>query len=178
METTTTSLLSTNTQQAQQSPNDNDALRGLALDGFLELMVTELQNQDPLDPMDNSEILAQISQMREIEASSKMSDVLEAVATSIDGIALGQQIAGASSMIGKHVSATVASTTEEGEIEQINVQGIVDRVSFNGGEPTVHIDGFDIKMSEILTMSNADASEDSEEDADAETDEAAATDES
>ena len=45
-------------------PNDpaagTDGLRDVDLDQFLQLLITEIQNQDPLDPMENSEILEQI----------------------------------------------------------------------------------------------------------------------
>ncbi len=150
-------------QQPQQAPGENDALRGLALEGFLKLMVTELQNQDPLDPMDNSEILAQISQIREIEASTNMSKVLETVASSIDGIALGQRIAGASGLMGKYVEADVevtivpaeGQTDAEPKTETKTIQGLVDRVSFNGAEPIVYVDGTAIKLSQIVDVASS-----------------------
>ncbi len=155
-------------QQAQQAPGQDDALRGLALDGFLKLMITELQNQDPLNPMENSEILAQISQIREIAATSEMSDVLESVATSIDGIALGQRIAGASSLIGKHVEAKIEVTLvpadgeTEAKTEMQTIRGVVERVSITDGEPIVYVDGNAIKMSQVHSIaSDADALENS-----------------
>ena len=44
------------------------------LDDFLKLMIAELQNQDPLDPMENSEMLQQLSQMRSIGATDKLTE--------------------------------------------------------------------------------------------------------
>lgn len=89
-------------------------LRDLELGQFLQLMITELQNQDPLDPMDNSEILQQISQIREISSTDSLSETLQSVLT-------GQNLATASGLIGKQVSALNDSLE--------NVEGVVDRVS-------------------------------------------------
>jgi flagellar basal-body rod modification protein FlgD len=100
-----------NQESNQRGAND---LRHLDLDNFLDLMIAELQNQDPLDPMDNSEILQQINTIREISATNELSDTLAAVLT-------GQNLSTASSLIGKSVDAL----TDSGE----NIQGVVDRVS-------------------------------------------------
>lgn len=97
-----------------QAPGSSGALRGLDMDHFLTLMITELQNQDPLNPMDNAQILQQISQIREIEATSSMQQTLDAVL-------LGQNLANASGLIDKNVTAL----TETGD----RVQGKVASVS-------------------------------------------------
>ena len=90
------------------------AVQDLDLDQFLRLMIAELQNQDPLDPLDNSEMLQQITQIREIGASDKLSETLAAVLT-------GQNLTTASALIGKDVAAL----TDDLE----NIQGKVERVS-------------------------------------------------
>lgn len=99
------------TTPVQRGPRD---LRDVDLDQFLQLLIAEMQNQDPLDPMDNSEILQQISQIREISATDQLSDTLQAVLT-------GQNLTTASSLIGKQVTAL----SDDAE----NINGIVDRVS-------------------------------------------------
>jgi flagellar basal-body rod modification protein FlgD len=40
----------------------------LGKDAFLSLLVTQLQHQDPLDPQDNSEFLAQLAQFSSLES--------------------------------------------------------------------------------------------------------------
>ena len=59
---------------AASQSNTDDALRGLGMDDFLKLMITQMQNQDPLDPMSNSEMLQQISQIRAIGATAELSE--------------------------------------------------------------------------------------------------------
>ncbi len=90
------------------------AVSQVDLDQFLRLMIAELQNQDPLDPLDNSEMLQQLTQIREIGASDRLTATLDAVLT-------GQNLTTASGLIGKEISALTDSAEE--------VRGVVDRVS-------------------------------------------------
>jgi flagellar basal-body rod modification protein FlgD len=123
-----------------------DALANLDLKEFLNLFIAEMQNQDPLDPMDNSEMLAQISQIREIGATDSLSSTLESVQ-------LGQALSTASGLIGKEVRAL---TTAQIGTEQEFIEGIVEKVSIENGKPVLHVDGNEIeldKISEILPSS-------------------------
>ena len=120
------------------SAND---LREVDMDQFLQLLIAELQNQDPMDPMENSEILEQISQIREISATNQLSDTLGAVLT-------GQNMATASSLIGKRISALSDSAKP--------VEGVVDRVSIETDESDesvrmlrVHVGGQKIRLDNI-----------------------------
>jgi flagellar basal-body rod modification protein FlgD len=120
--------------QGSQAQNANGPLRGLDMDHFLQLMITELQNQDPLDPLDNAQILQQISQIREIEATSRLQETLQAVL-------MGQNLANASGLLGKHVKGL----TESGE----QVQGKVDRVSVAEEKVNVTIGGRQVLLSNV-----------------------------
>ena len=102
------------TQAASDPRTSSNGLRDLDLDQFLKLLIVEMQNQDPLNPMDNSEILQQISQIRTIGATDQLSETLQSVLT-------GQNLSTASGLIGKQVAAL----TDLGE----NITGVVDRVS-------------------------------------------------
>ena len=98
--------------------NAND-LREVDMDQFLQLLIAELQHQDPLSPMDNAQILEQIGQIREISATNQLSDTLEALRA-------GQQMSTASTLIGKRVNAL--------SDDNKNVEGTVDRVSIEQDE--------------------------------------------
>ena len=89
-------------------------LRNVDLNQFLSLLVTEMQNQDPLNPMDNSQLLTQISQIREIGSTNQLTETLTSLAT-------GQGLTMASGLIGKEVSAL----NDDGK----EVVGVVDKVS-------------------------------------------------
>ncbi|PTY36789.1 hypothetical protein BGP77_05750 [Saccharospirillum sp. MSK14-1] len=49
---------------------------------FLELMITQLKNQNPLDPQDNAEFVAQLAQFSTVEGIENMSSSLEGMSSS------------------------------------------------------------------------------------------------
>src|SRR6476646_4730078 len=91
-----------------------DAVNDLDLSKFLDLMISELQHQDPLNPMDNKDMLAQISQLRQVGATDKLTQTLNSVL-------LGQNISSASNLIGQDVTAL--------SDDNQNVDGTVSRVT-------------------------------------------------
>jgi flagellar basal-body rod modification protein FlgD len=101
-----------------------DAINDLDLGTFLELMIAELQNQDPLNPLDNKDMLAQISQIREVGATDKLTKTL-------DSVLLGQNIASATNLIG----ADVTALSDDGE----KVEGIVNNVAIDKGAPKLRV---------------------------------------
>ena len=110
---------------ASDAFSSSDAINDLDLGTFLRLMIAELQNQDPLNPLDNKDMLAQISQIREVGATDKLTATLEAVL-------LGQNIASSTNLIGADVDAI--------SDDNQRVSGIVTRVSIDGGQPKLHLD--------------------------------------
>ncbi len=89
-------------------------LRDIDVSKFLDLMIAELQNQDPLNPMDNAAMIEQIGQLREISSTSQLTETLESVM-------LGQNLSTASTLIGREVKAL--------SDDAVDVTGKVDRVS-------------------------------------------------
>ena len=84
------------------------------LDSFLQLLITELRNQDPLDPVENSELLQQVSLIRNIQATDQLVNAIHSVLAS-------NQLATAASLIGRRVQGLADDGTE--------IEGIVQRVS-------------------------------------------------
>ncbi|HZN33603.1 MAG TPA: flagellar hook capping FlgD N-terminal domain-containing protein [Pirellulaceae bacterium] len=89
-------------------------IQDLDMNQFLKLMISELTNQDPLNPMDNTQLVQQLGSIREIAANDKLSSTLTA-------LQIEQSLTTASSLIGKEVAAL---TTDNEDI-----RGVVDRVS-------------------------------------------------
>jgi flagellar basal-body rod modification protein FlgD len=120
---------------ASGSPGfQHDAFQDLDLNTFIDLLVTEMQNQDPMNPMDNQQILDQISQIRSIESNTRLTATLEAVLT-------GQNMATAGSLIGR----TVTGLTDDGE----RITGKVDRVTVADGKTKLHIGEKTIAMKNV-----------------------------
>ena len=103
--------ISASTANGKDKPHD---LKDLDIDQFLQLMITELTNQDPLNPMDNTQLVQQIGEIRQISATTQLSETLY-------NVQAGQSLTTASSLIGKHVTALTD--------DQQNVTGVVDKVT-------------------------------------------------
>lgn len=74
-----------------------DAFSALTSGEFLQIIFTELQNQDPLEPNDTSTMLDQLSTLRAIESDTQMVDSLSSLVNQTE-------FAAASSLIGSLVS--------------------------------------------------------------------------
>jgi flagellar basal-body rod modification protein FlgD len=91
---------------------------------FIKMMVAELENQDPMNPMSNTEMLQQISQIRSITSNDRLT-------TGIESLTLGQALSTASSLIGKTV--TGVNTLDQ------EVTGKVDKVTIENGEAKLYV---------------------------------------
>ncbi|MFT5655127.1 MAG: flagellar basal-body rod modification protein FlgD [Arenicella sp.] len=83
-------------QQAAASAEQDD----LGRDAFLQLLTTQLNNQDPLDPMKNEAFVAQLAQFSSVEGIKGMQASLEDM---VSGMRQDQMMAGAS-LVGKKVA--------------------------------------------------------------------------
>lgn len=101
-----------------------DAFKNVNLQDFVKLLVTELQQQDPMEPMNSSEILQQVSQIREIESTQRLTDTMDAVV-------LGQNLATASGLLDRRVLGL--------DDTGYPVTGVVEKVSIEGGAIKIYV---------------------------------------
>jgi flagellar basal-body rod modification protein FlgD len=106
----------------------------LDADAFMNLLVTQLKNQDPSSPMDTNQMISQTTQLSMMQELTTMSS------TSSESFALQMRIA-ASSMIGQQVSYLGSDGKP--------VSGTASSVSFSGTTPTVTIDGVNVALDSI-----------------------------
>src|ERR1700710_957106 len=107
-------LPTTNSSTSNQSTASSvGGINDIDMNTFLKLMITELQQQDPLNPMDNKDMLNQIAQIRAVGASDQLTKTLNSVL-------LGQNITSATNLLGADVSAL----TDDGK----EITGAVTRV--------------------------------------------------
>ncbi|MBO1017532.1 flagellar hook assembly protein FlgD [Achromobacter sp. SD115] len=83
---------------AQTGANGSSTAQGLQ-DQFLKLLVTQLQNQDPLNPMQNAELTSQLAQISTVEGITNLKNTMLAISNQIDV----SQSMNAVAMIGKGV---------------------------------------------------------------------------
>lgn len=120
--TTTTNSTTTSTSTSTTSTSDVAADQ----DKFLKLLVTQLQNQDPLNPMDNSEMTSQLAQLSTVTGINKVNATLEAMQadqataqsmTAINLIGKGVLVAG------KGIELS-SSTATDGTVTNSSVFGV------------------------------------------------------
>jgi len=52
-------------------------------DRFMTLLVTQMKNQDPLNPMDNAQVTSQMAQLATVTGIDKLNDTMAALISSV-----------------------------------------------------------------------------------------------
>ena len=125
-------------EKTAQQVKDNSAL---GKDAFLQLLVTQMQYQDPLDPQDNGEYLAQLAQFSALEQMTNVADGLSNVSNLVSNIDTSVLVGQLSHMIGQDLqwNESVSYRDEEGnmKISSVKHEGKVTGVSISDGSPTI-----------------------------------------
>ena len=116
----TTQTTSTNSSSSVTTAT-NDAL---GKDAFLKLLVAELSNQDPLNPMEDREFISQMATFSSLEQMQNMNSTLESMAEANKFSAV------------QYIGKAVAFTKGEGEEAQ-QVAAVVNNVWFDPNGKTV-----------------------------------------
>ena len=72
-----TSTIDTSKATSATSANSTNSNNSLDKDAFLQLLVTQMQYQDPLNPSDSTEYMSQLAQYSALEATMNISTTLE-----------------------------------------------------------------------------------------------------
>ena len=107
----------------------------LGKDDFLKLLITQLQNQDPTSPMENTEFIAQMAQFSSLEQMTNMSSSFSKMAAYISS---------------SEATATLGKTVEL-DIGDTNVQGVVEGAT-RGENPQVLVNGMYYSMDKIRAV--------------------------
>ena len=110
---------------------------GIGPDDFLVLLIAELQSQDPMDPMDNATFMAQLSQMQVVAETRQMRQ--------------SQEVSQALAMVGRQVHWQDPDTGDY-------YYGVVDGVVTEGSEPLVLVGDKQLKLGQILAITQVVAS--------------------
>src|SRR3954471_24444335 len=95
---------------------------------FIEMMITQLQNQDPLEPAKNDQLLAQMSQISQLQSSTSLNE-------SLKSMVLQNQIGSASSLIGKSVQGMAAdNSTINGTVTSVKVESDAVKLELDSGQ--------------------------------------------
>jgi flagellar basal-body rod modification protein FlgD len=109
----------------------------LGKDAFLKLLTTQLQNQDPMSPMDDMSFIGQMAQFSSLEQTTNM-------AKSLESFGVSQQIAQSIGLIGRNVEAV----DDEGN----PVSGTVSAVTIVDGATIVDVEGTMVSGSSVTKV--------------------------
>jgi len=115
---------------------------GLTADDFFKLLIAQLQNQDPSEPVGNDELLQQLATMRNLQSNTELGDTLKRLADSLGTVESQrtEQLSIGASYIGKSVTLDDSSV------------GVVDRALSEGGEILVGVNGLDVPLSRVVSV--------------------------
>ena len=111
-----------------------DAMGGMDSEGFMNLLVAQLQYQNPLEPSDPGDLMTQTSQLAQLDATQQL------LQSQQRQLGLAQSVA-ASGMLGTEVTAT--------DPDGVSVTGVVDSVRYTAAGPMLGIGDAEVAMSEV-----------------------------
>lgn len=103
-------------------------------DAFLKLLVAQLKYQDPTNPSDGTQFLAQTAQFTQVEKLGQIADAQQSMINA-------QLMLGASGMVGRTVSYVGADGAD--------VTGVVSSAKFSGSTPTLRVGDTDVPLSSV-----------------------------
>ncbi len=133
-----------------------DAVGGseMGKEAFMELLVQQLKNQDPMSPMDNDKFIAQLTQLSELEGIQNLNENMVGLAMLQQGNALMSQLTQSSALIGKDVTYFNPETGDESS-------GTVQSVKIEDGIAVLNINGIDVPLGSVMEITEGATSGDS-----------------
>lgn len=126
------------TSSSKSTSKTSDSNNKLDKDAFLQLLVTQMKYQDPLNPSSNTEYVAQLATFSQLEQLQNLSNA--------------SSTSQAFSLVGKTVDVTTESATGNSSI----ITGRVDYVNISNGETKLSINGNLYSTSQLATVIDSD----------------------
>jgi flagellar basal-body rod modification protein FlgD len=111
----------------------------LGKEAFLSLLVAQLKYQDPSNPTDSSQFMAQTAQFAMVEK-------MEAVVESQTQLLASSQVQAASALVGRSITWTEGDQTKT---------GVVSALAMTNGSPTLMVGEFRVPMTAITKVTAA-----------------------
>lgn len=121
-------------ESSQAEKEERKVGSDLGKEDFLLLLVTQMQYQDPLEPADNTQFVAQLAQFSALE---QMSNLNQTVSNNSAYALVGQEV-------------LVRQTSSTGDVQE--VQGTVQKVTLKNGEAYVTIEGKDYSYEDVVQV--------------------------
>lgn len=114
----------------------------LGKDEFLKILIAQLSNQDPTQPLEDREFIAQMAQFTSVEQMTNIASEMKL---------LRQSIGFASSLIGK--SITWETRDDNGNVEKHS--GIVDSITLKDGKQFADVSSLQVPLEDIVSIAEA-----------------------
>ena len=115
--------------------NGRTASQQLGKDDFLKLLITQLSNQDPTNPMEDTQFIAQMAQFSSLEQMTNMNESFNKMASMINS-------SQAAATIGRTVDIDIGDTTARGVVEATTM----------GSQPQVMVNGMYYDLDKIKAV--------------------------
>ncbi len=126
---------------SHQSERTAAGNQSLGKDDFMKILIAQLQNQDPLSPMEDREFIAQMASFSSLEQLMNMTQMFEAFMATQTNLQIVQN----SQMIGKQISYV-----DNEDIDEVEKTGIVKAISFKGGNLLFELDNGEKVRPELI----------------------------
>ena len=118
------------------------AASSIGLQDFMRILLTQLNYQDPLKPMDNQEFMAQMAQFTALQQTQQLN---EKIAQLITNQAALQSVG----LIGRTVNVTTSSGSVTGTVSALSLQGDSPSITVTTTSGTVMAD---VNLSQIVSV--------------------------
>ncbi len=135
--TSTSSTSTTTGGTAAAAPSSNQQL---SQSDFLNLLVTQMKNQDPLSPQSDTDMAAQMAQFTSLSTAQTTEGDIKTMSGN-------QQIQEAISMIGHQVAITVGTG-----VTAQTITGPVTGIAMNGTAAQLTVNGFNYDLSSVVSV--------------------------
>ncbi|RME65137.1 MAG: hypothetical protein D6790_02270 [Caldilineae bacterium] len=110
---------------------------GMERDSFMQLLLLQMRSQDPMSPMDTTQMFNQMAQLSMLEQLWDIRDLLEQAQGT-------EQLAQGAALIGRHVEAVNQA--------QEQVSGLVEQVRSVSGEVWLAIGDQEVRLEDVLSV--------------------------
>jgi flagellar basal-body rod modification protein FlgD len=115
---------------ATTTPRD---VSGISGDDFMNILIKQLQMQDPFQPMTNQEMISQMSTIRQLETNTLLGDKLSQLTDQ-------QRFGSAAALIGRHVKGSLSDSSGNA----YDIEGLVTGIEFaKTGDVVLQLDSGD-----------------------------------
>lgn len=136
----------TSTKTTTNSTSSSDAAAAsLDYDAFLQLLIAQMQNQDPTDPMDASEQISQLATFSQVEQTIKTN-------TNLENLIAQSSLTNASNYIGKTITSADGKTSGVVASVEVTSDGLT-ATTTKGAEITIG-EGITISATSSSTSSS------------------------